>query len=96
MNGSLQRESSNRIQPKRTYRGPSNSDIVDYSIRLDANHLHEDPDTEDGIVYRITPGTQITEDQITKCARHFSRYYGVWSKSAWKEMDSRLRHGIVP
>ncbi|KAF1846846.1 uncharacterized protein K460DRAFT_285385 [Cucurbitaria berberidis CBS 394.84] len=69
-------------KPERAYHDLSDTNVVEYLIRSDANHLQEDPDIEENIVYRVTPGSQITNNQLIACSRHFSSYYGVWSEFA--------------
>ncbi|KAF1944361.1 hypothetical protein EJ02DRAFT_398525 [Clathrospora elynae] len=72
------------------YRAPSDNESVDYRIRAAPNSLQEDPDVEEDIVYRITPGGRITVAQVETCAKSFSSYYGVWGETAWRKMAQCL------
>ncbi|EOA87118.1 uncharacterized protein SETTUDRAFT_19634 [Exserohilum turcica Et28A] len=62
---------------KPTYHAPSSNVTADYRIRCDPNPLREDPDIEEDVFYRITPGSKVTDSQLDICASHFSLYYGM-------------------
>jgi hypothetical protein len=57
-----------------------------YTIRNPQNSLQEDSDAVDNLVYRVTPGLQITDEQVQSCASAFSAHYGVWSPEASAEL----------
>jgi hypothetical protein len=68
------------------YHSPSDSETATYAIRNQPNGLQEDSDAVDDVVYQVTPGSQITEEQLKSCANAFSAYYGVWSPEAPAEL----------
>lgn len=76
--------SSIELSPLTGYHEPTSPGGAEYPIRAPANHLQQDPDVEEGIVYRVTPRAKVTDEQLEVCAKHYSRYYAVWSKDAWK------------
>ncbi|OAL45322.1 hypothetical protein IQ07DRAFT_648562 [Pyrenochaeta sp. DS3sAY3a] len=76
--------SSIELNPLTGHHEPTSSEGAEYPIRAPANHLQEDPDVEEGIVYRVTPGAKVTDEQLEICAKHYSQYYAVWSNDAWK------------
>ncbi|RMZ72484.1 Acyl- N-acyltransferase [Pyrenophora seminiperda CCB06] len=53
-----------------------------YGIRNKANHLHEDPDKEDDVLYHITPGIKVTPSLLETCAKQFLSEYRVWNGMA--------------
>ncbi|CAE7199445.1 hypothetical protein PTTW11_08461 [Pyrenophora teres f. teres] len=58
---------------------PSSTSTAEYRIRSEANQLLEDPDVEDDVVYRITPGSKVTQSLLETCAKQFLSEYGAWS-----------------
>lgn len=72
------------LNSAQAYHEPSSQEVAEYLIRAPTNPLQEDPDSDEKIIYRITPGGQITNDQLETCAKHYSRYHGVWGKEASK------------
>jgi hypothetical protein len=88
------RARSPHCEPAATISGErANAEPVQYRIREPRNPLQEDPDEEEDIVYRITPGSDVTTTQLETCSKHFSHYYGVWSKTAWRTMGVWARPG---
>jgi hypothetical protein len=81
------------IREERAYRDPASIDSVEYRIRSESNHLYEDPDIDEDIVYRIVPGDLVTNRQLETCAKHFSSDYGVWSQRAHLVMGPWAEHG---
>jgi hypothetical protein len=75
------------------YRDPASIDSVEYRIRSEPNHLREDPDNDEDIVYRIVPGDLVTKRQLETCAKHFASDYGVWSRRAHLEMGAWAEYG---
>jgi hypothetical protein len=75
------------------YHDPTSSETATYTIRNPLNHLSEDPDTVDSVVYTVTPGHQITDKQVESCAERYSANYGVWSPEAPAKLVSRARAG---
>jgi hypothetical protein len=82
-----------RSKEGRTYRDPASTDSVDYRIRGEPNHLYEDPDIDEDIVYRIVPGNLVTNKQLQTCADNFSSDYGVWSWRAHLVMGILAEYG---
>lgn len=78
---------------KGTHHSPSSDTTAEYRIRCDPNPLCEDPDIEEDVYYRITPGSQVTDDQLDTCASHFTLYYGVWSAIARYRVGFWAKHG---
>ncbi|KAG9194425.1 hypothetical protein G6011_04460 [Alternaria panax] len=72
----------NSLREERTYRDPASIESIDYRIRSEPNHLYEDPDMDEDILYRIIPGDLVTRRQLQTCAEQFSSNYGVWSQRA--------------
>jgi hypothetical protein len=87
-------ENSQQPSLAQAYRAPSSTDTADYRIRTDPNPLQEDPDVEEDVFYRVTPGSQVTVAQLITCARNFSAYYGVWSRRAQQVMGSWAKSGM--
>ncbi|KAI4650333.1 hypothetical protein J4E93_002689 [Alternaria ventricosa] len=75
------------------HRDPASTDIVDYCIRGESNHLYEEPDVDEDIVYRIVPGDAVTDEELDICAGNFSSNYGVWSWRAHLEMGMMAEYG---
>jgi hypothetical protein len=63
-------------------RDPASPEWTQVIIRNPPNHLQEDPDVEEDIVYRTGPASTATQRQWRVCAATFSRYYGVWGPGA--------------
>ena len=64
------------------FKTPSSTSTAEYRIRSKSNHLNEDPDEEDDVVYRITPGSDVTQSQLETCANQFLSEYRTWSGMA--------------
>ncbi|RAR01473.1 hypothetical protein DDE82_006461 [Stemphylium lycopersici] len=80
----------------RTYQGPSSTITAGFRIRRKPNPLLEDPDIEEDIIYWITPGGSITNDQLDVCAKNFSSHYGFRSGRSGRlheasDSDRRIR-----
>jgi len=75
------------------HRGPASTDIVDYCIRSESNHLYEEPDVDEDIAYRIIPGDAVTDEELDICAGNFSSDYGVWSWRAHLVMGMMAEYG---
>jgi hypothetical protein len=58
------------------------SSTGEFATRNQSNALQEDPDTEENIRYRITPASEITEEQWDVYAATLSEHYVVWSEGA--------------
>ncbi|CAI9625322.1 unnamed protein product [Alternaria burnsii] len=78
---------------ERAYRDPASIESVEYRIRSEPNHLYEDPDIDEDIVYRIIPGAVVTKRHLDICAEQFSTNYGVWSQRARLVMGSWAEYG---
>ena len=78
---------------ERAYRDPASIESVEYRIRSEPNHLYEDPDIDEDIVYRIIPGGVVTKRHLEICAEHFSTNYGVWSQRARLVMGPWAEYG---
>jgi len=74
-------------------RDPASTDIVDYCIRGESNHLYEEPDVDEDIVYRIIPGDAVTDEELDICAGNFSSDYGVSSWRAHLVMGMMAEYG---
>jgi hypothetical protein len=79
---------------QRTYHSPADVDIAEHKFRNEPSSLQEDPDVSEDVVYRVTPGSRITETQLKSCAAAFSRHYGVWSKIAPFELGAWAEAGM--
>ena len=79
---------------ERAYRDPASIESVKYRIRSEPNHLYEDPDIDEDIVYRIIPGGVVTKRHLEICAEHFSTNYGLQVghcfMSQWMHGDDRV------
>ena len=75
------------------HHGPVSTDIVDYCIRSESNHLYEEPDVDEDVVYRIIPGDAVTDEELDICAANFSSDYGVWSWRAHLVMGMMAEYG---
>jgi hypothetical protein len=77
----------------RTYHSPADVETAEYTFRNEPSNLQKDPDIAEDIVYRITPGARITENQLKTCAAAFSKYYGLWSNVAPFELGAWAEAG---
>jgi hypothetical protein len=80
-------------QSDRTYHNPASIESTEYRIRSEPNHLYEDPDIDEDIVYRIIPGDLVTKRRLETCAEHFSSDYGVWGWRAHLVMGTWAEYG---
>jgi hypothetical protein len=63
------------------------------AIRNPPNHLQEDPDVEENIMYCTTPAHLVTEKQLQICSYTFTKYYGVWNETAQRVHGKDARPG---
>jgi hypothetical protein len=83
-----------RSPEEQAYQNSTSSHSVDYRIRSESNHLYEDPDIDEDIVYRIIPGNLVTDEYLDICANNFSSDYGVWSWRAHLVMGTSAEYGM--
>ena len=65
-----------------SFKTTSSTSTAEYRIRSESNHLFEDPDIEDDIVYRVIPGGKVTQSLLEMCAKQLLSVYGAWSGMA--------------
>jgi len=65
-----------------SFKTPSSISTAEYRIRSESNHLFEDPDIEDDVVYRVIPGGKVTQSLLETCAKQLLSVYGAWSGMA--------------